>query len=89
MDIEDLDRPLTIDQMSKDTVALLKHIGIENTDVFGYSMGAGIALQIAIMHKDLVDKLILASVTYNNEGFQPDSLEGMENLKPENLNGTP
>ena len=86
---EDIDRPLTIDQMTKDTVALLKHIGIEKTDVFGYSMGAGIALQMAIMHKDLIQKLILASVTYNNKGFQPGLLEGMENLKPENFNGTP
>ncbi len=86
---EDVDRPLTIDQMTKDTVALLKHMGIEKTDVFGYSMGAGIALQMAIMHKDLIQKLILASVTYNNEGFQPGLLEGMENLKPENLDESP
>lgn len=34
-------------------------------------------------------KLIVASVTYNNDGFQPGLLAGMENLKPENLAGTP
>lgn len=43
----DIDRPLTIEQMADDTAALLHHIGIEIADFLGYSMGAGIALQIA------------------------------------------
>src|SRR2546425_2958972 len=33
----DIDRPLTIEQMAEDTAALLKHIGIEHADFFGYS----------------------------------------------------
>jgi pimeloyl-ACP methyl ester carboxylesterase len=85
----DVDRPLTIKQMEDDTVALLRHLNIENADFFGYSMGAGIALYIAIYHPDLVRKLVVASVTYNNSGFRPGLLAGMENLKPENLAGTP
>ncbi len=85
----DIDRPLTINRMAEDTAALLRHIGIKEADVFGYSMGAGIALQIAIHQPDLVRKLVVASVTYNNSGFQPGLVAGMENLKPENLAGTP
>lgn len=85
----DIDRPLTIKQMADDTVALLRSIGVKKADIFGYSLGAGIALQLAIQHPDLVEKLVVASVTYNNEGFQPGLLTGMENLKPENLAGTP
>ena len=34
-------------------------------------------------------KLVLAAVTYNKDGLQPGLLAGMENLKPENLAGTP
>lgn len=44
----DIDRPLTIKQMADDTTALLRQLGIEKADIFGYSLGAGIALQIAI-----------------------------------------
>ncbi|WP_440947354.1 alpha/beta fold hydrolase [Methanosarcina sp. T3] len=82
-------RPLTIKQMADDTVSLLRQLNIENADFFGYSLGAGIALYIAIRYPDLVRKLVVASVTYNNSGFRPGLLAGMEKLKPENLAGTP
>jgi pimeloyl-ACP methyl ester carboxylesterase len=85
----DADRPLTIKQMADDTVALLRQLNIKNADFFGYGMGAGIALHIAVRHPDLVRKLVVASVTYNNSGFRPGLLAGMENLKPENLAETP
>jgi pimeloyl-ACP methyl ester carboxylesterase len=85
----DIDRPLTIEQMADDTAALLRHIGIENADIFGYSMGAGIALQIAIGHPDLVRKLVVAAVAYNRDGFHPGILAGIETITPEALAGSP
>ena len=85
----DINRSLTIEQMADDTTALLRNLGIEEADIFGYSLGAGIALQVTIKHPDLVRKLVLAAVTYNKDGLQPGLLAGMENLKPENLAGTP
>src|SRR5258706_13086086 len=50
----DIDRQLTFEQMAKDTAALVQHLKIEQADFFGYSMGGGIALQIAISYPDLV-----------------------------------
>ena len=85
----DINRSPTIEQMADDTTALLRNLGIEEADIFGYSLGAGIALQVTIKHPDLVRKLVLAAVTYNKDGLQPGLLAGMENLKPENLAGTP
>jgi pimeloyl-ACP methyl ester carboxylesterase len=85
----DIDHPLTIKKMADDTVALLRQLNIEEADIFGYSMGAGISLYIAIHYPNLVRKLVVASVTYNNTGLQPGLLAGMDNLKPENLAGTP
>lgn len=85
----DIDRPLTIEQMAEDTAAALEQIGIENADFFGYSMGSGIALQIALNHPELVNKLAIASVTYNMTGFHPGMLEGMEFISPEMFVGTP
>ena len=84
----DIDRPLTTKAMAADTVALLRQLGIEQADLFGYSMGAGIALQIALEHPDLVRKLAVASAAYTLDGLHPGLLEGLEQLTPEALAGT-
>lgn len=81
----DIDRPLSIEQMAKDTVELLRQVEIEKADFFGYSLGAGIALQIAIQNPNLVAKLVVASPAYSNEGLYPEVLKGEENMKPEGL----
>jgi pimeloyl-ACP methyl ester carboxylesterase len=39
----------------------MRHLGVDNADIAGYSMGGGIALQLAIRHPDVVRKLVLAS----------------------------
>ena len=85
----DIDRPLSIEQMADDTAAALQHLGIEHADIFGYSMGAGVALQVAIRHPDVVRKLVLASVTYNKSGLHPGLMEAMENMKAEDMVGSP
>jgi pimeloyl-ACP methyl ester carboxylesterase len=85
----DIDRPFSYEQMADDTVALLQQIGIEDADIFGYSMGGGIALQIAMEHPELVRKLVVAAAAYSNEGVYPEVLDGIENLKPEDLAGSP
>jgi pimeloyl-ACP methyl ester carboxylesterase len=85
----DIDRPLTIEQMADDTAAALQQLGIEQADIFGYSMGAAVALHLAIRHPDVVRKLVLASITYNKSGFHPGLMEGMENMKPEHMAGSP
>src|SRR5436853_4637928 len=44
----DIDRPFTFEQMADDVVALLKQLKIEQTDVFGYSMGGKVGLALAL-----------------------------------------
>jgi len=85
----DIDRPLTIAHMADDIAALLRHLGLANADLFGYSMGAGVALQVAIKYPDLVRKLVVASVTYTKDGLHPGLIEGLAGLKPEYMMGTP
>ena len=85
----DIDRPLSYEQMADDTAALLRHIGIEEADIFGYSMGGGIALQVTIRHPEVVRKLVLASVYYNDDGVYPEVLEVIETITPEAFAGTP
>lgn len=85
----DIDRPLSLEQMADDTAAALQHLGVDQADFFGYSMGAGVALQIAIRHPELVRKLVLASVTYTMSGIHPGLMEGLAEMKPEMMFGSP
>ncbi len=85
----DIDRPLSMEQMADDTVAALRHLGIEEADFFGFSMGAGVALQVAIRHPEVARKLVLASVTYRLDGVHPGLMEGLGEMKPEMMHGSP
>jgi pimeloyl-ACP methyl ester carboxylesterase len=85
----DVDRPFSYAQMADDTAAVLRQLGIEQADIFGYSMGGGIALELAMRHPDLVRKLVVAAAAYSNDGIYPEVLDGIENLKPEDLAGSP
>ncbi len=55
----DLDRPLTYEQMADDTAALLNQLKIKQADFFGYSMGGTVALALAIRHPELAGKLAI------------------------------
>jgi pimeloyl-ACP methyl ester carboxylesterase len=84
----DIDRPLSIEQLADDTAAALRYLGIAQADIFGYSMGASVALHLAIRHPDVVRKLVLASVTYNLSGVHPGLMEGLADMKPEMMFGS-
>ena len=47
--------------MAKDTVGLLDALGVEQTDVIGYSLGGAIAQELAIANPDRVRGLVLLS----------------------------
>jgi pimeloyl-ACP methyl ester carboxylesterase len=85
----DIDRPLSYEQMADDTAALLRHLGIEQADVFGSSMGGGVALQVAIRHPEVVRKLVVASASYTSDGMQPELLEMVPTITPEAFAGSP
>ena len=85
----DIDRPLNYEQMADDTAALLRHFKVRNADIFGYSMGGAVALQIAMRHPDLVRKLVVAAVSYTSGGIHPGVLEGIATITPEAFAGTP
>jgi pimeloyl-ACP methyl ester carboxylesterase len=85
----DIDRPLTIDGMADDVAAALPQLGMERADVFGYSMGSDVALQFAIRHPEVLRKLVLASASYNLNGVHPGLLDGIGEIKPEMMYGSP
>lgn len=68
----DLDRPITYPHLADDVAAFMDAVGLQKADVFGYSMGAGAGLQLAIRHPAKVNRLVAASVAYDTAGFQPE-----------------
>jgi len=70
----DVDRPLRYEQMADDTAALLRHLAVDRADLFAYSFGGGVALQLALRHPELVRKLVLTGGT----GFDPAGYYGAE-----------
>ncbi|HEU4782440.1 MAG TPA: alpha/beta hydrolase, partial [Ktedonobacterales bacterium] len=86
----DIDRPFSIAQWAQDTTALLRHLGIEQADFFGYSSGGGVAMEMALRSPDLVRKFVFAGGTsYSRDGFYPELLAGSRDMRPEDLDGSP
>ena len=87
----DVDRPLSFEQMAEDTAALLQTLNISQTDVFGYSMGGGVALAFAIRHPELVSKLAIIGATVGaaKDTYEPEVYKQFKSLTPETFNFPP
>jgi len=85
----DIDRPLRVSTMAGDVVAALPQLGVEQADFLGYSMGGGIAVDIAVRHPEVVRKLVVLSAGYDTSSFHSGMLESIGLIKPEYLVGSP
>ena len=85
----DIDRPLSLEGMADDTAAAIRELELESADILGYSMGAAVALHVALRHPDVVRKLVLASVSYTLSGIHPGLMEGLGDMRPEMMYGSP
>ena len=85
----DIDRPITYPNLADDVAAFMDAVGLAKADVFGYSMGAGAGLQLAIRHPGKVNKLVTASVAYDLKGWQPAFTAMIPTMTPEMLTNTP
>ena len=63
----------TVD-MGDDMAAILTSLGLEQVDVFGYSLGGGVAFRLAAQHPAMVRRLVIASAPFANDGFYPEML---------------
>ena len=85
----DIERPLRFELMADDIAALIRHLGLERADIFGFSLGGGVGLQTAILHPRMVRKLALASTAFKRDGWFPEVLAGMASISVETFAGTP
>ncbi len=85
----DIDRPITYPALADDVAAFMDAVGLEQADVFGYSMGAQAGLQLAIRHPGKVKKLVFASGAYDLKGWQPAFLEFIPQMNVEMFSEMP
>lgn len=71
----DRNQPFTFESSADDVAALLRHLKVDKADLFGFSNGASVALQVAIRHPHLVRKLIFASSITKRDGAHPQLWE--------------
>jgi pimeloyl-ACP methyl ester carboxylesterase len=85
----DISREISYEGMADDVSGLLEHLGIDNADVLGYSMGGGVAFQVAVRHPEQVRRLVVLSGTYAHDGWWPDVEASFATFTADMFKGTP
>jgi pimeloyl-ACP methyl ester carboxylesterase len=85
----DVAREFSYQGMADDVSGLLKHLKIPSADVLGYSMGSGVAFQLAVRHPEQVRRIVIMAGTYAHDGWWPDVEASFASMKPEMFKGTP
>jgi pimeloyl-ACP methyl ester carboxylesterase len=77
----DTDRPLRCETLGDDVAALIGYLNLGKADVMGYSLGSFVALQTAIRHPDVVDRLVLVSARMRQDGAYPEVVAAFNQLE--------
>jgi pimeloyl-ACP methyl ester carboxylesterase len=70
----DVDRPIEARLMADDIAALIDHLGLDRPDVFGYSLGGGVAFWLARTYPERVGRLIMVSAHTRRDAIYADML---------------
>jgi pimeloyl-ACP methyl ester carboxylesterase len=81
----DRNQDLSFEQDADDIAALLKALKIDKADFFGFSNGGTTAVQIAIRHPKLVNKIILGSALCKRNGVPAQFWEFMKQASLANM----
>lgn len=73
----DRNTPISFEQDADDVAALMVNLKIDKANIFGFSNGANTALQIAIRHPQLCNKVVAASALLKRDGVLPEFWEFM------------
>src|SRR5579864_4125108 len=77
----DTERPLRCETLGDDVAALIGHLKLGKADVMGYSLGSFVALQAAIRHPEVIDRLVLVSGTMRQDGAYPEVVAAFNQLE--------
>ncbi|ABG58571.1 alpha/beta fold hydrolase [Cytophaga hutchinsonii] len=74
----DRETDLTFEQDADDVAKLLENLQITKADFLGFSNGGHTTIEIALRHKKIVDKILLASAFYKRDAVVPEFWDGFD-----------
>jgi pimeloyl-ACP methyl ester carboxylesterase len=66
-----MDRPVTLANFAGDVVGLLDFLGVDQADMFGFSLGSLVATEAALTQPAREGRLVLASGHIRSDGYHP------------------
>jgi pimeloyl-ACP methyl ester carboxylesterase len=85
----DIPREFSYEGMADDVSGLLRHLKIDSADIVGYSMGGGVAFQVAVRHPEQVRRLVVLSGSYKHDGWWPDVEAMYATINADMFKGSP
>ena len=85
----DINRDFSYESLADDIAAMLDYLRIKQADVLGYSMGGGVAMQVAIRHPQKVRKVVSVSAFFRHDGLVEEALDAFPKLTADAFKGSP
>jgi pimeloyl-ACP methyl ester carboxylesterase len=85
----DINRDFSYENLADDIAALLDYLKIKQADVLGFSMGGGVAMQVAIRHPEKVRKVVSMSAVFRHDGWVKEAVEVFPRMEPGMFKGSP
>ena len=85
----DIKRDISYENLADDVAGLLDYLKIPSTDVIGYSLGGGAAMQCAIRHPERVRKVVIISAPFRRDGWVKEANDFWPTMTWELFKGTP
>jgi pimeloyl-ACP methyl ester carboxylesterase len=85
----DISRELNNGNHADDIAAMLEYLKIPRADVLGYSMGGGVAMQLAVRHPERVRKVVIISSTIRRDGMVQEGVDALKQLTADLFKGSP
>jgi pimeloyl-ACP methyl ester carboxylesterase len=85
----DINRDFSYENLADDIAAILDHLKIKQADLLGYSLGGGVAMQVAIRHPEKVRKVVSISAVLRKNGLVQEALDAFPHLTADAFKGSP
>ena len=85
----DIKRDFSHENLADDVAALLDYLKIPSADLIGYSMGGGVAMQVAIRHPKKVRRVVSISAVFRHDGWVKEALDAFPQMTSEAFKGSP
>jgi pimeloyl-ACP methyl ester carboxylesterase len=85
----DIARDFSYDNLADDVSGMLDYLKVAKADIIGYSMGASVALNMAIRHPEHVRNVVSISGVFRHNGWVQAALDAYPHFTADAFKGSP